>query len=115
MPALAILIISGAVALASPAPDAVAVAGLGPAVNGDALQGTHSGNPGFDPAVIVEADNDGSVSGNVAHDNVTGQNVIDGGSFANAAGITTVIQNSGNNVLIQNGTAVNVQFGGPLP
>jgi hypothetical protein len=115
MPAFATLIMAGAVALATPAPDAVAVAGLGPAVNGDALQGMHSGNTGFDPAILVEADNDGTVSGNVAHDNVTGQNVVDGGSFSNAAGILTVIQNSGNNVLIQNGTAVNVQFGGTGP
>ncbi len=115
MPAIAILIMAGAVALASPAPDAAAVAGLGPVVGGDALQGMHSGNPGFDPAILVEVHNDGVVSGNVAHDNVSGQNVVGGGAFGNAAGISTVIQNSGNNVLIQNGTAVNVQFGGPGP
>lgn len=115
MPAVATLIMAGAIALASPAPDAAAVSGFGPAVSGDALQGTHSGNAGFDPAILVEANNDGSVGGNVAHDNVTGQNVVGGGAFGNAAGISTVIQNSGNNVLIQNGTAVNVQFGGPAP
>ncbi|MBB1472411.1 MULTISPECIES: carbon storage regulator [unclassified Luteimonas] len=114
MPAIAILIMAGAVALASPAPDTAAVAGLGPVVSGDALQ-MQSGNVGLDPGILVEVDNAGTVTGNVAHDNVTGQNVVGGGAFGNAAGISTVIQNSGNNVLIQNGTAVNVQFGGPAP
>ena len=46
---------------------------------------------------------------------IGGRNIVTGGAFGNAAGINTVIQNSGANVLIQNGTAVNVQFGGPGP
>jgi hypothetical protein len=37
--------------------------------------------------------------------------VIAGGSFSNASGLPTVIQNTGANVLIQNATIVNVRFG----
>lgn len=52
----------------------------------------------------------GTVAGNAAIDTVSGMNIISDGSFANAAGLTTAIQNSGSNVLIQNATIVNVQF-----
>jgi hypothetical protein len=40
--------------------------------------------------------------------NATGNNTIDGGSFAGAQGFPMVIQNSGNGVLIQNATILNV-------
>ncbi|WP_332879348.1 hypothetical protein [Massilia sp. S19_KUP03_FR1] len=53
---------------------------------------------------------DGGVHDNVANHVVTGANSIDSGSFANMAGIPTVIQNSGANVLIQNATIINLQF-----
>ena len=53
---------------------------------------------------------DGSVQNNVANNVVTGSNTIDAGSFANMAGIPTVIQNTGANVLIQNATIINLQF-----
>jgi len=39
----------------------------------------------------------------------TGTNVISQGAFTNAAGVPMVVQNSGNNVLIQNATIVNVE------
>jgi hypothetical protein len=52
----------------------------------------------------------GDVSNNSANDIVTGNNSIDSGSFANSAGLPMVIQNSGNNVLIQNATIVSVQL-----
>jgi hypothetical protein len=52
----------------------------------------------------------GSVSDTSARNLVTGDNAITGASFVGAAGLPTVIQNSGNNVLIQNATIVNVQF-----
>ena len=52
----------------------------------------------------------GVVTGNSATDVVTGGNVITEGALAGAAGLPTVIQNSGNNVLIQNATIVNVQM-----
>ena len=40
----------------------------------------------------------------------TGSNVISDGAFAGIGGLPMVIQNSGNNVLIQNATIVNVQL-----
>jgi hypothetical protein len=52
----------------------------------------------------------GSVRDTSATNVVTGSNSISEGSFANASGLPTVIQNTGANVLIQNSTIVNVQF-----
>ena len=37
-------------------------------------------------------------------------NTVSSGAFAGTAGLPMVIQNSGNNVLIQNATIVNVQI-----
>jgi hypothetical protein len=51
----------------------------------------------------------GMVANNSASNLTTGTNVISEGAFSNSAGMSTVIQNSGNNVLIQNATIVNVQ------
>jgi hypothetical protein len=51
----------------------------------------------------------GSVSEVKAYDLVTGNNVVDGGSLSGASGIPTVIQNSGNGVLIQNAFILNVE------
>ncbi|MGY1408979.1 MULTISPECIES: hypothetical protein [unclassified Luteimonas] len=80
---------------------------FGRAVADEALSALRGG----DGQATVEVDNQGTVDGNTASHVVAGDNRIDGGAFANAAGLTTVIQNSGSNVLIQNGTAVNVRFG----
>ncbi|MEN1939637.1 hypothetical protein WCE41_02980 [Luteimonas sp. MJ246] len=113
MPAIVIPLIAGVLALASPADGAVAVEGFGQAVAGSTL-GTLRGGESTS-LVIVDVDNSGNVEGNTAIGTVGGSNVVTGGAFGNAAGISTVIQNSGANVLIQNGTAVNVQFGGPVP
>jgi hypothetical protein len=52
----------------------------------------------------------GTVAGNVASQLTTGSNNISDGAFANSAGIPIVIQNSGNNVLIQNSTILNLQL-----
>jgi hypothetical protein len=51
----------------------------------------------------------GVVADNQAINVTTGGNQISDGAFAGAAGIPMVIQNSGNNVLIQSATIVNVQ------
>ena len=45
---------------------------------------------------------------NAAIDNVTGNNTINGNAFAGASGLPIVIQNSGNNVIIQSGTVLNL-------
>lgn len=47
---------------------------------------------------------------NVARDNVTGSNIVADGAFNNASGLATVIQNSGNNVVIQNATIINLEM-----
>ncbi|HEX5393804.1 MAG TPA: hypothetical protein VFW68_11000 [Rhodocyclaceae bacterium] len=52
---------------------------------------------------------EGMVSNNQATNLSTGSNLITDGSFAGAAGFSTVVQNSGNNVLIQNATIINLQ------
>ncbi|QIB65311.1 hypothetical protein [Kineobactrum salinum] len=44
---------------------------------------------------------------NIAIGNVTGDNVIDD-SFSRASGLFSIIQNTGNNVIIQDSTIVNV-------
>jgi hypothetical protein len=55
-------------------------------------------------------DVDGLLYNNEAVSNVTGSNFVTDGSFAGMTGFSTVIQNSGNNVLIQNATVLNLQF-----
>lgn len=97
---------AGGTANAMPRP----IPGIGQALDNDALDELRGG----DSAVVrVEVHNGGRVDGNTADDVVSGWNVIHSGAFANGSGISTVIQNSGSNVLIQNGTAVNVQFVDP--
>lgn len=58
---------------------------------------------------ISEMDLKGVVGQNVATNLTTGGNFIGEGAFGNAAGIPLVVQNSGNNVLIQNAVIVNVK------
>ncbi|WP_236585378.1 hypothetical protein [Dyella sp. EPa41] len=52
----------------------------------------------------------GTMSDNNVDHVVTGDNIITGNSLSGATGFPTVIQNSGNSVLIQNATVLNVQF-----
>ncbi|WP_372017321.1 hypothetical protein [Pseudoxanthomonas sp. 10H] len=58
---------------------------------------------------------DGSVHDNTADHVVSGSNFIGDDAFANASGLNTVIQNSGSNVLIQNGMSIQVIFADPGP
>ena len=51
----------------------------------------------------------GEVNQNHASNLVTGSNLVTDGSFSGAAGFSTVVQNSGNNVLIQNATIINLR------
>lgn len=52
----------------------------------------------------------GNVTGNEAYNLSTGMNSIADGAFVGAQGFSTVVQNSGNNVLIQNSTIINIQL-----
>jgi hypothetical protein len=51
----------------------------------------------------------GVVADNRASNLTTGNNVITDGSFSGVVGLPLVVQNSGNGVLIQNATIVNLQ------
>lgn len=65
---------------------------------------------GKDDTMHTEAVLGGTVGNNTAVNTVSGNNVIDSGSFANAQGLPMVIQNSGSNVLIQNATVINLRL-----
>lgn len=81
------------------------IAGFGPSVAPAALAAL-SGGSNVTQSISIN----GNVS-NTSTENVsTGMNWIGGGAFGNAAGLPMVIQNSGNSVLIQNATVVNVQL-----
>lgn len=51
----------------------------------------------------------GVVADNRAVNVTTGSNLITEGSFSGASGVPMVVQNSGNNVLIQSATILNIQ------
>ncbi|CAJ0778028.1 hypothetical protein LMG19083_00361 [Ralstonia psammae] len=96
-------------AVRPPVAAAVSVPGLGHAVSADRLDGYRGGTQDL-YQTVNDARLSGTVSDNAAVNVATGSNIVRDGSFANASGIPTVIQNSGANVLIQNATIVNVQF-----
>ena len=65
---------------------------------------------GASPQVFNDMQLDGVVADNRAVDVVTGSNAISTGALSGASGLPLIVQNSGNNVLIQNATIVNVQL-----
>ncbi len=52
----------------------------------------------------------GTVANNTVDHVMTGSNMIGNDAFNGAAGVPMVVQNTGNGVLIQNATIINVQF-----
>jgi hypothetical protein len=82
-----------------------AAAGLGTGVDNATLADLSGGTLVWQDTTLS-----GTVSDNSADHLSTGDNVITGNSLSGATGFPTVIQNSGNNVLIQNATVLNVQF-----
>ena len=64
---------------------------------------------GHETQVFNDMDVTGTVTNNTATRNVTGHNIISN-SFTSASGLPIVVQNSGNNVLIQNATIVNLEM-----
>lgn len=67
-----------------------------------------SGREGVDMVTLNNMNVRATLSGNQANNTVNGYNIIDHGAFAQASGINSVIQNTGNNVIIQDATIVNV-------
>jgi len=59
---------------------------------------------------INDQDLNGTVSGNTAINSNNGANTIGGNAFDSASGFVNTIQNTGNNVLIQSATIVNVSI-----
>ena len=56
---------------------------------------------------------DGDVTDNVAIGNTNGDNLINGDAFSDSSGFLSTVQNTGNNVLIQNSTIINVSVEAP--
>lgn len=102
----------------------IAAYGDEPAVTDEAVADTALGAPvapatldeqrGGDETEILNIIHiEGDVTDNTATNVVTGANNIQDGSFDNASGVMSVVQNTGANVLIQSATIVNVQFTEP--
>jgi len=89
----------------SAAPVQPSALGLGPSVGNTELARLNGGTDTYQTITL-----NGTVSDTTTVDAVTGLNEIGGGAFANAVGFPMVIQNSGNSVLIQNATIINVQM-----
>lgn len=68
---------------------------------------------GIDLIVINDQEQDGDVTDNVAIGNTNGDNLINGDAFSNSSGFLSTVQNTGNNVLIQNSTIINVSVDTP--
>ena len=66
------------------------------------------GREGVDITALNNLNANATLTGNTANGNVTGANIIDASSFSGASGMFSVIQNTGNNVIIQDSTIVNV-------
>ncbi|HEY8683046.1 MAG TPA: hypothetical protein VIM06_07730 [Rhodanobacter sp.] len=81
------------------------IQGMGQSVDAVALAKLSGGTDVVDKMTL-----NGSVTNNTSDHVVTGYNEISAGSFNGAAGVPMVIQNTGNSVLIQNATIINVQF-----
>ncbi|MDV5170315.1 carbon storage regulator [Photobacterium rosenbergii] len=58
--------------------------------------------------LLAQSEMYGDVSNNSAYNNTTGNNVLDGNALSNSSGVYNIVQNTGNNVLIQNATVINL-------
>jgi len=78
---------------------------------GSALSDTRlSAQRGGQDAQLSEIKAKSTVTDNSAHHLTTGTNTITEGAFGHVSGMPMVIQNSGNNVSIQNSTVLNLQL-----
>jgi hypothetical protein len=97
-----------AAAAAVPAEEVVSLGALETALTTDELgEQRAKAKIELDEITINAPENTGGVVGNVAIGD-TGYNKIDGNAFRDSAGFMNTIQNTGNNVLIQNATIINV-------
>ena len=85
---------------------AAQVSTLGRALPDTALA-AHRGGYGLD----INLNNlNAQLYSNKALNNVTGDNTVTQSAFSGASGLATVVQNSGNNVIIQNATILNLKL-----
>lgn len=91
-------------------PETNAVASWGAPVSDSRLDGERGGTDYGPQLIINRNDVKANMQGNHAYDNVTGNNSITGNAFAGASGIPIVMQNTGNNVIMQNAVIVNVMM-----
>jgi hypothetical protein len=90
----------------APTPSRSDVTAFGAAVTPKTLDTQRGGQ-----AVVVNAaDLDAMMQNNRAIDNTTGNNYISDGAFSHSSGLPVVIQNSGNNVILQNSLILNLQM-----
>lgn len=70
-----------------------------------------AGGTSFTGADVIGAAifNGSIVKSNINGDSRTGSNTIEGQAFNNTSGIVSLVQNSGNNVVVQHATIVNLQ------
>ena|SRR3989304_8472228 len=69
-----------------------------------------SKNRGGSALQINEMRLDSKLYNNQAIANITGSNFVTQDAFSGASGFSTVVQNSGNNVIIQNATILNISL-----
>lgn len=94
-----------ATTVATPSARPARLDGWGRSVDSKTLAMSSGGNEVSETITL-----NGTVTNNTVDHVVTGSNVIGNGAFNGAAGVPMVIQNTGNGVLIQNATILNVQF-----
>lgn len=60
------------------------------------------------PVMVGDLGQEAGVSGNTVSGSTNGENMVNGEAFAGSGGFAVLIQNSGNHVVIQNSTIVNL-------
>ena len=92
------------------ASELVELVGFGDSTLTDAQLGEQRARENVELATVTINDQqqEGVVSDNLAIGNENGDNLINGSAFADSAGYLSTVQNTGNNVLIQNSTIINV-------
>ena len=112
MMCIAVFCIDGGLALAADSVMRDAVAQLTPVTHDDlaierARGSDETLNIGDVNVQVSNVNQKAELTNNVVESSITGNNTVSNGAFAGASGIATVIQNSGNNVIIQDATIVN--------
>ena len=108
---LGLLVAGSAVGAAPAGEDGETLELSGVATVSDADMESARGREGINIVSITQssdASQDASLTDNTLSGVTTGDNVVDAGAFRGASGSSTVIQNSGNQVIIQDNTIYNV-------